>query len=110
MRITQLEKFLRGWIVGDFSPTLLRTKQFEFAVKNYRTGEKEEPHFHKVATEISVVVHGLFSINGKKLKAGDVLIMKPFDISDFKCIKSGSTAIIKIPSVKGDKYLVKKEK
>jgi len=106
METFKLKNYTRGWIVGDFTPNVLRTKKFEFAVKDYKVGDKEEAHFHKVATEISVVVTGEFEMNGKRLKKGDILVMNPDDVARFKCVKAGSTAIIKIPSVKGDKYLV----
>ena len=106
MKILALQNYTRGWLVGDFAPNVFRTKECEFAVKTYTDGESEPAHFHKRATEISVIVTGEFNINGKKLKAGDVLIMEPGDVARFKCVKAGSTAVIKIPSVRGDKYLV----
>ena len=107
MKILKLKDYTRGWLIGDFEPAVLRTKDFEFAVKEYKTGDKEEAHFHKVATEISVIVSGKFKMNDTPLKKGDVLIMNPGDIARFSCIQSGVTAVIKVPSVKGDKYIVK---
>ena len=56
MRILKLKDFTRGWIIGDFDPTVLRTKAFEFAVKDYKVGDAEPAHLHKIATEITVVV------------------------------------------------------
>lgn len=106
MKIRKLKKYTRGWFIGDFVPNILRTKAFEFGVKDYKAGDIESTHFHKVATEISVIVSGEFTMNDKRLKGGDIIILKPKEVARFKCIKTGSTAVIKIPSVKGDKYLV----
>ncbi len=107
MKKYKLDDFTRGWIIGDFSPAILKTKTFEFCVKGYKSGDKEETHVHKIATEISVVVAGNFKMNNKKLNKGDVLVMKPNDIGSFSCLSDGSIAVVKIPSAKGDKYLTK---
>lgn len=106
MKRYKLENFTRGWLLGDFTPNVFRTKHFEFGVKKYKKGDKETAHYHKVATEISVVVSGEFKMNRRKLKAGDVIIMEPNDVARFSCIKAGCTAIVKMPSVKEDKYIV----
>ncbi|MDO8591184.1 MAG: hypothetical protein Q7R65_04390 [bacterium] len=106
MKIFKLKDYTRGWIIGDITPAVLQTKAFEFCVKDYKAGNKEAAHVHKVATEISVIVTGEFAMNGTPLKKGDVLVMEPGDVGQFSCIKTGSLAAVKIPSVKGDKYLV----
>jgi quercetin dioxygenase-like cupin family protein len=106
MKILKLKDFTRGWMIGDFTPAILQTKNFEFGVKDYKAGDQEDAHLHKVATEFSVIVSGEFKMNDQILKKGDVLVMEPNDIANFSCISDGSTAVIKVPSVKGDKYLV----
>ena len=100
-----LSQFTRGWMVGDFSPSIIRTKDFEFMVRSYKAGENEARHVHKVADEITVVVSGKFHMNGEDLVAGDVIHLSPGDSADFACIEDGSTAVIKTPSVMGDKYI-----
>ena len=108
MKILKLKDFIRGWIIGDITPAVLQTKAFEFCVKDYKTGDKEAAHVHKVATEISVIVSGIFKMNDTPLKKGDVLVIEPGNVGQFSCIKTGSVAAVKVPSVKGDKYLVEK--
>jgi frataxin-like iron-binding protein CyaY len=51
MTKTKLDDFIKGWIIGNFSPTLHATNQFEVAVKKYQSGEYEKRHFHKIAKE-----------------------------------------------------------
>ena len=106
MKIHKLDQFTKGWIVGDFSPSILRTKDFEFMVRSYNPGDSEAAHVHKIADEITVVVNGVFLMNGNKLSAGDIIHLSPGDSADFECIEAGATAVIKSPSVMGDKYIL----
>ena len=43
MKVSKLSDYTRGWIIGDFEPSILRTKDFEVAVFNHLKGEK---YFH----------------------------------------------------------------
>jgi quercetin dioxygenase-like cupin family protein len=101
-----LSDFTRGWIVGDFEPSLIRTKEFEFMVRHYSAGETEVAHVHKLAEEITVIVNGEFTMKGTTLGKGDIIHLKAGEVADFKCLKDGATAVIKTPSVIGDKYIV----
>jgi quercetin dioxygenase-like cupin family protein len=105
MHIERLENFTRGWVTGDFEPSLIKTGEFEFAIQYFHKGDKHEKHYHKVAREITVVVYGEFLLNGHSLKAGDVVLIEPNDFAEFQCLKDGATAVVKTPSVKNDKYL-----
>ena len=74
------------------------------AVKKYRAGDKEEKHFHKIAAEITVITEGEAVMNNEKLKAGDIVILEPCEASDFTAVTDVTTTVVKIPSVKNDKY------
>jgi quercetin dioxygenase-like cupin family protein len=104
MKIYKLENFTRGWMVGDFEPSIIRTKDFEFMVRSYHEGDKEEKHLHKKADEISVVVSGKFRMNDAVLSPGDIVHLQPGDPADFECLEAGATAVVKTPSVLNDKY------
>src|SRR3989338_3445097 len=106
MKTYKLKDYTRGRIIGDITPVILQTKAFEFCAKDYKAGDSEAAHVHKVATEISVIVTGSFKMNDTLLKKGDVLVMEPNDVGQFSCLEDGSIAVVKVPSVKGDKYLV----
>jgi quercetin dioxygenase-like cupin family protein len=106
MKKHRLENFHRGWLVGDFEPSIIRIKDFEFMVRHYTQGETEARHVHKCADEITVVVSGQFKMNGELLSSGDIVHLNPGDSADFECLEDGATAVIKTPSVIGDKYLV----
>ncbi len=107
MQLKRLSNYHKGWLIGDFQPTVLSTKNFEFAVKYYQTGDKEPSHFHKKATEYTVIVSGRFTANETELEAGDIMVVEPNEAIEFTCLQSGATAVIKTPSVKEDKYLEK---
>ena len=39
MKTTNLNKMTKGWFVGNFEPTLIKTTDVEVAVKEYRAGD-----------------------------------------------------------------------
>lgn len=102
----KLENFVRGWIVGNFEPSILKTKDFEFMVRYYKSGDSEIKHLHKKADEITVIINGKFKMNNTELGAGDIIHLKPEEPADFECLEDGATAVIKTPSVLNDKYIV----
>lgn len=106
MKRYRLENFTRGWIVGDFEPNIVRSKDVEVMVRYYKAGDKEAKHVHKIADEITVIVSGKFKMNGDILEAGDIIHLSPNDPSDFECLEDGANAVVKRPSVMGDKYLL----
>ena len=100
-----LENFINGWFIGNFQPTILDTEKFEVAVKKYRKGDSEEIHHHKIANEYSIIISGLFKMNDEVCKEGDIFLVKPNEPIHFFCLEDGITLVIKVPSVKGDKYI-----
>ncbi len=106
MKIQRLKDFTRGWLVGDFEPSVLKTDKFEFGIKKYQTGDEEERHYHAIAKEISVIITGKFYMNSDVLSEGDIVLLEPGESSKFKCLESGYTAVIKTPSARNDKYII----
>jgi quercetin dioxygenase-like cupin family protein len=106
MKKDRLDSFVKGWVVGNFEPTLFQTDDFEVAVKNYKVGDYEEKHYHKVATEWTIISKGRVLMNGVEYSEGDVITIEPNEATDFKVLEDTTTTVIKIPCVKGDKYLV----
>lgn len=50
MKVSKLDEFFKGWVVGNFEPSLFKTDDFEVSVKNYKKGDYEQSHYHKIAT------------------------------------------------------------
>lgn len=106
MKSKKLRDMTKGWFVGSFNPTALSTAACEVAVKSYRAGDYEPAHFHKIATEVTLILSGSAYMTGKALEAGDIIVLQPNEITDFRAITDVSTVVVKIPSAKNDKYLV----
>jgi len=106
MKIFRLTDMKGGWFVGNFSPTCLKTSDCEVACKHYKKGDSEKRHVHKIATEITLIVEGLIKMNDLTYKSGDIIVLDPGDATDFQVVEDTVTVVVKVPSVKGDKYLV----
>ena len=105
-----MKKFLlsdmtKGWFLGDFSPTLIKTKDVEVGVKQYQKGDYEARHHHKVATEITVIILGEVRMNGELYKAGDILMIEPGESTDFEVLEDTTTVVVKHPGAQNDKYM-----
>ena len=105
MKHAKLENMIKGWFCGDFDPSVIRSKDFEVAVKYYKKGDFEECHTHKIATEVTVIVEGEVEMNSVLYKKGDIIVMEPGDSTDFKAISDCINVVVKTPSVLGDKYI-----
>ena len=88
---------IRGWFVGDFTPSVIQTKDFEVGIKYYKKGDYEECHTHKIATEITVIVTGSVRMRGKEYKQGDIIVMKQISIMT-PALSDCITAVVKTPS------------
>ncbi len=104
MEIFHLDEMVKGWFVGDFAPTALRTEAAEVAVKLYKAGEHESTHLHKVATEVTLVLDGAVEMRGRRLSRGDIVKLMPGEAADFTAITDAITVVVKHPSISGDKY------
>jgi quercetin dioxygenase-like cupin family protein len=105
MRVEKLDGMVKGWFVGNFDPTLIKTGGVEVAVKFYKAGEHEAWHYHKIATEVTVVVSGEVEMNGERYRQGDMIVIEPGEGTDFRVISDAVTTVVKHPGASNDKYL-----
>lgn len=106
MKTGKLDDMIKGWFVGNFEPTLLRTNDVEVAVKEYKKGDYESSHYHKIATEITVILNGRVRMNGVEYGKGDIIVMEPGESTDFECLEDGTqNVVVKHPGVNNDKYV-----
>lgn len=106
MKTSKLEDMVKGWFVGNFEPTLLKTNDVEVAVKSYKKGDYEDRHYHKIATEITVIVSGRVKMNGVEYTKGDIVVIEPMESTDFECLEDGTqNVVVKFPGANNDKYL-----
>lgn len=105
MEIFNLKNFTKGWIVGDFNPTLLKTTDIEISVKRYKAGDYEKSHHHKIATELTIIVEGIVEMNNRTYIKDDIIKIEPNESTDFECLTDVVTVVIKTPSIINDKYI-----
>lgn len=104
MEVKRIEDYKGGWFIGNFKPSVLKTKAFEVCYKVHPKGEAWPVHFHKKATEINYLVKGRMTIKGVLLKTGDIFTIDRREIADPKFLTDCEVVVIKVPSVKNDKY------
>jgi len=106
MKTYKLDDMIKGWFVGNFDPSIIKTNDVEVAVKKYNKGDSEQSHYHKIATEITVIVSGRVKMNGKEFGTGDIIVMEPNQETDFESLEDNTVnVVVKIPGANNDKYL-----
>ncbi|MCF5734002.1 hypothetical protein [Pseudomonas syringae] len=106
MKTARLEDMVKGWFVGGFEPAVFSTESCEVGVKSYKAGEKEAAHYHKVATEITVLIAGSVNMRDQVWHAGDIIVLEPGDITAFEALTDATTVVVKVPGALADKYVV----
>lgn len=106
MKQAKLQEMVKGWFVGPFSPTLLHTEACEVAVKRYAAGEHEAAHYHRQATEVTLIVSGRVRMAGQEWQENEIVLLEPGEITDFTALTDAVTVVVKTPAVLQDKFLV----
>ena len=96
----------RGWLIGDFEPSVHRTKDFEVGVLTHAKGEFWPKHYHAEATEINVLLEGKMLINDEIIETGDIFVFEPSEAAEPTFLEDCKVLCIKTPSKPGDKYEV----
>jgi len=106
MKKQRIENMWRGWFIGNFEPSVLKTDQFEVGILLHKKGEVWPAHYHKEATEYNVLLDGRMRIAGEVLEAGDIFWFEPGDVADPEFLEDCRVCVVKRPSIIGDKYEV----
>ncbi len=104
MKLFNLKDSVRGWFVGNFEPSVLSSKDFEVGIKRYKAGDTEKSHYHKLTTEITVVVSGEVKMNGVVYKQDDIIEILPGESTDFLAVIDSITCVVRNGSYPNDKY------
>jgi hypothetical protein len=105
MKVDHISDMVKGWFVGGFTPSVVHTSDVEVAVKIYKAGDKEATHFHKLATEVTVIVSGRVRMSGKDFGPGDIVTLHPLEPTDFEAVTDAVNVVVKLPGAANDKYL-----
>lgn len=101
-----LKEMIGGWFIGNFDPSVIKTDLFEVAVKYYKENTIEKKHYHKEAVEYTVIVKGTVKFNNIIYNEGDIVKIEKLEEVEFQSITDSITTVVKVPSIKGDKYFV----
>lgn len=107
MKVENIKNFKNGWIIGNFEPSLLKTKDFEVGVHTYGVDHTVDLHFHKLSSEFNYIISGKMVVNGCELQAGDIFVLQPYELSDTKFLEETTIIIARNHSCTKDKYKVK---
>ena len=105
MKLAKLSDFNKGWIVGQFEPSLLKA-DFEVGIHTHNAGEHHQDHFHKINTEINILLDGQMNVNGRLIAPGDIFILEPYEISQVEFITDVRLVVVRNGSDPKDKYVV----
>lgn len=95
---------IKGWFIGNFEPSLYKTNDVEVGIKKYNAGDYENSHFHKIATEFTVIISGTVEMNGVQYFENEIIKIIPGVITNFKAITDVITVVVKLPGANNDKY------
>lgn len=101
-----IQDFWRGWFIGNFEPSVLKTDQFEVGVLHHAKGEIWPAHYHQVGTEYNVLLEGKMFVGNQTINKGDVFIFEPGEVAAPEFLEDCTVLCIKTPSIPGDKYEV----
>ena len=101
---SKLENMTRGWLIGNFEPSILKTDLFEVGYLKHPKGQVWPPHLHKDADEYNIVIKGLLSINNEMINQGEVFIIPKNMLTSAKFLEDCEILCIKVPSNTKDKY------
>jgi hypothetical protein len=100
----KLEDMIKGWFIGNFEPSLYKTNDVEVGIKKYSAGDYENTHFHKIATEFTVIISGTVEMNGVQYFENEIIKIIPGVLTNFKAITDVITVVVKLPGANNDKY------
>lgn len=95
---------IKGWFIGNFEPSLYKTNDVEVGIKKYNAGDCENYHYHKIATEFTVIVSGTVEMNGIQYCENDIIKIVPEVSTNFKALTDVITVVVKLPGANNDKY------
>jgi quercetin dioxygenase-like cupin family protein len=104
MKVGKLNEFYRGWVIGNFEPSLYKTENFEVGILHHPKGEVWPAHYHKLATEYNILISGTMTLCGQKLEPGNTFILDPYEVADPTFHEDCTIVCIKVPSDTKDKY------
>jgi len=103
----RIENYIRGWFIGNFEPSILKTKEFEVAIISHHKDEKIPLHYHSELEEYNVLLSGSMIVNNETLSEGDIFVLVRKEVVDVTVLEDSKVLCIKVPSIPEDKTCIK---
>ena len=104
MKFGNVNAFDRGWIVGNFEPSLCNAQDSDIGILRIKKGNISDGHHHKKHVEYNIIISGKVRVKNKILVDDDIFIYEPLDESHVQFLEDTVLLVIKNPSTKNDKY------
>jgi quercetin dioxygenase-like cupin family protein len=108
MKKFRYDQMKGGWFVGNFEPSVFKTKNFEVGYLKHKKGDMWDKHYHKHATEINLIVRGRVKVNDEIYSKGDIFIIEPNETIDPLFLEDTEVVVVKAPSILNDKYIIER--
>ena len=102
-KIYNISNYTRGWLIGNFSPAIFKTRQFELGLLTHNKNEKWDYHYHAYMGEINVLLEGNMFINNRQIHKGEIFYIPENQLTCPNFIEDCKILCIKVPSIVGDK-------
>ena len=99
-----LNEFVRGWFIGNFEPSIVKTEKYEVALLTHNKDEKWDFHYHQLADETNFLLEGRMLINERLVEKGSLFIIQKNQLTCPIFLENCKILCIKVPSVPSDKY------
>tara|TARA_A100000172_G_scaffold80681_1_gene70939 strand:+ start:1096 stop:1416 length:321 start_codon:yes stop_codon:yes gene_type:complete len=106
MKVHKIKDMTGGWFIGNFSPNVFKTKNFEVGYHVHKKGDPTQNHYHKQSTEINVITKGKMIVNNQHLKKGDIFIFEPYEVSEAKFLEDTELIVVRNASLPKDKFII----
>ena len=104
MNVSNIKKMFKGWFIGNFEPSVLKTDKFEVGLHIHKKGDETHNHYHKLSTEVNVIISGKMKVNGKILCDGDIFTFEPYTVSEAEFLEDTKLIVVRDSSHPKDKY------
>lgn len=106
MKVKNIDDCVRGWFIGNFDESILKTTDFEVAYMKWSKGPFPDMHFQRVATEYNLLTRGSCIVNGVTYREGDFFVFEPYVVNEGEWLEYSECVVVKTPSAPNDKQVV----
>lgn len=103
MHINKIDDMHRGWFIGNFEPSVLKTKDFEVCYGRHASGEYWAEHYHHSSNEYNYLIKGRIEFDQGVVEAGDIFIFSSGEWAKPRFLEDCELIVVRIPSEPNDK-------